>query len=175
MFKNSTRLTAIALVTVTSTAALFFSPASVAATATGTLLVSALVLSTCVVASTPVVFGNYTLGLVDNTGIISVTCTPDVLTYNVALGAGAATGATTSTRKLSLTTDSTKTLNYGLFRDAGHTQNWGSVGGTDTVPSTAATTTVAAVKTFTVNGEVPAGQVPAIGAYTDSVQITVNY
>ena len=150
-------------------------PASMAATATGSLAVTALVLSTCIVASTPVVFGGYTLAALDTSGLITVTCTPDVLSYNVALGAGTGTGATTASRKLTATLSPTDTLNYALYRDSGRTLNWGEQQNADTLASSGATTDLGAIKTFTVFGRLGANQAGAIGAYLDTVQITVNY
>lgn len=169
-FITSTKLASVAL----AAAGLASVPASFAAQATGSLSVTALVLSTCVVVSTPVVFGNYTLGLLDNTGIITVTCTPDVTNYNVALGTGAGASATTSARKLTQIAG-TDTLNYALYRDSGRSQNWGEVPNVDTVASADATTTLLGVKTFTVYGRLMANQAGAVGAYLDTVQITVNY
>ncbi len=153
-------------------AGLVYAPVSSAATATTLLAVSAVVLQTCVAAATPIVFGDYTLTALDNTGVITVTCTPDVLTYNVALGAGNGTGATTTNRKLTFLTN---TLNYSLFRDSARTQNWGSNPGVDTVASSAATTDLGIVKTFTVYGRLPGSQSGGIGTYADLVQVTVNY
>ncbi|WP_309679155.1 spore coat U domain-containing protein [Polaromonas sp.] len=167
---TSVKLASIAL----AVAGLASAPASMAATATGSLAVSAAVLSTCVVVSTPLVFGNYTLATVDATGLISVTCTPDITSYNVALGSGTGTGATTSARKLTSATSS-DTLTYSLYRDSGRTQNWGDVPNVDTAASANATTTVGAVKSFTVFGRVAAGQASATGSYLDTVQINVNY
>lgn len=165
----------IKLATVTAAlaaAGLVYAPVSSAATATTTLGVAAVVLQTCIAAATPVVFGNYTMSALDNTGVITVTCTPDVTVYNVALGAGTATGATTTTRKMTLTG---ATLNYALYRDAARTQNWGDVAGTDTVASAAATTDLGTIKTFTVYGRLNGAQAVGIGAYADLVQVTVNY
>lgn len=170
----SNKLAVLASATALTVAGLVYAPASTAATATTTLGVAAVVLQTCIAAATPVVFGNYTLTALDNTGIITVTCTPDVLTYNVALGAGNGAGATTSTRKLTSVLDSS-TLNYSLYRDSARTQNWGSVQNTDTVASTAATTDLGTIKTFTVYGRLPESQTGTVGAYADIVQVTVNY
>ncbi|SFU38613.1 Spore coat protein U (SCPU) domain-containing protein [Polaromonas sp. YR568] len=158
------------LATVTlALAGLAAAPSSPAATATGVLAVSAIVLSTCVVVATPLVFNNYTLAILNSTATITVTCTPDVLTYTVGLDAGLG-GGTTSTRKVTFLTN---TLNYGLYRDAGHTQNWGNSAGVDTQPSSAGTGTL--VKLFTVHGQLAANQPGAIGTYLDTVQINVEY
>ncbi len=171
-YSTSMKLASIAL----SVAALGSSPASVAATATGALPVTALVLSTCVVAATPVVFGNYSMAARDATGIITVTCTPDILSYNVGLGTGVGSGATTTARNLTAVLPLTgDPLNYALYRDSNRTQNWGDEAGVDTVASAAATTDLGAIKTFTVYGRLAADQVGAVGAYADLVEITVNY
>lgn len=153
-------------------AGLVYAPVSSAATAQTTLAVAAVVVQTCIAAATPIVFGDYALLALDNTGVITVTCTPDVLTYNVALGAGTGTGATTSARKMTYLTN---TLNYALFRNSARTQNWGSTPGTDTVASSAATTDLGTIKTFTVYGRLLGAQAVGIGAYADLVQVTVNY
>jgi spore coat protein U-like protein len=145
---------------------------ALAATAVTGLAVSATVLATCVAAATPVVFGNYTLTALDTTGLITVTCTPDVLAYTVAIDGGTGSGATTSARKLSF---GLNTLNYALYLDGSRTQNWGNTQNTDTLAASAATTTVGAVKTFTVYGRLPANQTSAAGVYSDTVQVTVTY
>lgn len=146
--------------------------AMAATTANTTLAVSATVLATCIAVATPVVFGNYTLTSLDNTGVITVTCTPDVTAYTVALDAGAGSGATTSVRKM---TFGANTLNYALYSDMGRNQNWGNVQNTDTVAASAATTTVGVVKTFTVYGRLPANQTSTAGVYSDIVQVSVTY
>lgn len=168
--RTSFKLASLAL----AAAALATAPATMAATATGSLLVSAIVLSTCVVVSTPVVFGNYTLGAVDTSGLVSVTCTPDITSYNVALGAGTGSGANTTVRKMTNALSS-DTLNYSLYHDSGRTQNWGDVANVDTAASASATTTVGPLKTFAVHGRIAAGQATATGSYLDTVQINVNY
>ena len=137
---TSFKLAAVAL----AAATLVIAPVSMAATATTSLAVTAAVLSTCVVVSTPLVFGNYTLATVEASGLISVTCTPDITNYNVALGSGTGTGATTAARKLT-SVSSSDTLNYSLYRDSGRTQNWGDVPNVDTAASANATTTIGPV------------------------------
>jgi spore coat protein U-like protein len=155
-------------------AALLAGPAAHAATATGSLAVSATVLSTCLVASTPIVFGNYTLGSLDASGLITVTCTPDITAYNVALNAGVGAGSTTAVRKMTSVSTS-DTLSYGLFRDNARTQNWGDVPNVDTILASAATTNLGAIKTFAVYGRLGANQTVSTGAYLDTVQVTINY
>lgn len=171
---KSLQLAAIAIA-VTSVAS---APAALAATATGTLLVSAVVLSTCIVAATPIVFGNYSFNTptaADTTGLITVTCTPDITTYNVGLGIGAGSAATIAIRKLTSALTPASTLDYALFRDTGRTQNWGQTVGTDTALDSTATTDNGTLKIFTVYARLGANQVAAIGAYADTVAITVTY
>jgi spore coat protein U-like protein len=165
-FVPSKKLAAVTL----ALAGLAAAPSSQAANATGLLAVSAIVVSTCAVVATPLVFTNYALAILDSTATITVTCTPDVLNYTVGLNEGLGAGSTTSTRKVTFLTN---TLNYGLYRDTGRTQNWGNAAGVDTQPSSAGTGTL--VKLFTVYGQMPAGQTGAIGTYLDTVQINVVY
>ena len=148
-------------------------PTSFAATASGSMTVTANVLSSCVVSSTPLNFGNYAMGTVDSNAFITVTCTPDISSYNVALDSGTGSGATTSARKLTTSTGST--LNYTLYRNSGRSLNWGNVSGTDTVTEAFGAVVSAAAKSFTVYGRIPADQIPGVGVYGDTVQVTVNY
>lgn len=142
-------------------------PAS-AATAVGALAVSATVLAFCAVSSTPLAFGNYSSAQLDSTATVLVTCSNGT-TYNVGLDAGAGTGASTTTRKL--TGPSSATFNYTMYRDSGHTTNWGNTVGTDTASGTGN----GLVQTLTVYGRIPGGQYPGTGAYVDTVVVTVTY
>lgn len=154
-----------------SLCALFAAPQAQAATAPGTLGVTAIVLNVCVVATTPVVFANYTLLQTDVTGLITVTCTGAPASYTIGLGAGNAAGATTATRKMTSLTTATL-LSYGLFRDAARTQNWGENINTDTLDVTGP----GAIGLYTVYGRLPPNQNSvAAGAYLDTVAVTVNY
>lgn len=147
------------------------SGAASAATATSTLSVSATVLKSCTVATTPVLFGNYdptSATAKTGTGSVAVTCTSGT-SYDVGLDAGAGTGATVASRKLTL---SSNTLNYALYSDSGYTSVWGVTIGTDVVHATAP---VSLVNTHTVYGSIPAGQGATLGAYTDTVNVTVTY
>lgn len=140
-----------------------------AATATGTLSVSATVLNVCTVAALPMAFGNVTPGAspADSTATITVLCTSGT-PYNVLLGQGA-NGTAVTNRKMK--DAGTNTLNYALYSNAGYTTNWGATIGTDTVAGTGTGLNV----THTVYGRVAASQYVAPGVYTDTVAITVNY
>ena len=142
-------------------------PSAIAATATTTLPVTATVLATCIVVATPLIFGNYSGAQLDAQAALTVTCTLGTA-YNVRLDAGAGTGATIATRKLSF---GANTLDYTLSRDAARTQNWGITDGTDTGDGTGAL--VPAI--LNVYGRIPAGQFSAPGAYLDTVGVTVFY
>jgi spore coat protein U-like protein len=141
--------------------------AAQAATATGNMTVTATVSATCTVTGSTLAFGAYVSAAVDNTANMTVNCTNST-PYTVSLDAGAGAGATTSVRKM---TSGGNTLNYTLFRDAGRTQNWGAVIGTDKLAGTG----TGANQTVTVYGRITAAQTVAAGAYTDTVGITITY
>ena len=71
-----------------------------ATTATGTIAVSATVLSFCAIAALPLAFGNYSNAVLNATTTLTVTCTTGT-TYNVGLDPGIGTGATVAARKMS--------------------------------------------------------------------------
>ena len=152
---------AIALTFAASTA-----PA-IAATATGTLVISATVLSVCALTGGTVPFGNYTGAQLDQTGSLSVLCTSGV-PYTISLDAGTGTGATTAARKM---TTVGGTLNYALYRETGRSTNWGNVINTDTVAGTG----TGLLQTVSVYGRIPGGQTPIVGVYADTVTVTLTY
>jgi spore coat protein U-like protein len=157
------------LLCATLAAAMLASSAPVtAATATGSLVITATVLASCTVVGSTIAFGNYTSTQVDQTGNIAVVCTNGT-SYSVALDAGAGTGATTSVRKL--TGSLGGTLNYALYRDSGRTSNWGSTIGTDTESGTGTGLT----QNLTVYGRIASAQTPLAGTYTDTVTVTLTY
>jgi spore coat protein U-like protein len=141
---------------------------AIAATATTTFNVTATVVATCLVAATPLAFGNYT-GVVDPAAsTVTVTCT-NTTPYNVGLSVGLATGATVTTR--SMTGPASALLGYGLFTNAGHTTNWGFTIGTDTVAGTGN----GLAQPISVFGQIPASEFVAPGAYADTITATVTY
>ncbi len=139
-----------------------------AATATTTFTVTANVPATCVITANPLNFGTYTGVQVTATTTLNVTCT-NTTTYNVGLNQGSASGATVTTR--AMTGSNGGTLNYSLYQDQGLSKNWGNTAGTDTVSGTGN----GSAQPITVYGEVPAGQYPTPGTYTDTVTATVYY
>jgi spore coat protein U-like protein len=151
----------------------FFVPSGVvmAATATTTFAVTATVLKFCTVVATPMVFGTYdSTAVVDSTSTITVTCTAGT-SYDIGLGAGTGAGATVTTRKMTGTVATTSTLNYFLYRDSGHTLNWGTVIPAETLHKVTGTDPAAS----TVFGSIPAGQLSTPDAYADLIAVTVTY
>lgn len=159
------RFTSIAAIS--SILAISNTPAS-AASSTASLAVSATVLSTCALTGGVIAFGTYTSAQLDQTGTLTVLCTSAV-PYTVALDAGAGSGATIAARKM--TGSAGGTLNYALYRETGRTSNWGNTGAADTVAGNGS----GIVQTLTVYGRIPAGQTPIVGAYTDTVTVTLTY
>jgi spore coat protein U-like protein len=122
----------------------------------------------CGIAANPLNFGNYAGAVLNVTTTLQVGCTGGT-PYNVGLNAGTATGATVTNR--SMTGPAAALLGYKLFSNAGRTTNWGNTVGTDTVAGTGNGT----IQSLTVYGQLPAGQSPGPGAYTDTIVATVTY
>jgi spore coat protein U-like protein len=144
-----------------------FTGNSYAATTTGTFTVSSTVVATCSVSASNLTFGNYIGAQVDATTTIGVTCT-NGSPYDIGLDAGTAPGATTSTRQM---VSGGNTLNYSLFSNAGRTANWGNIVGTDTVNITGN----GGLQNTTVYGRIPASQLSPVGAYTDTITVTITF
>lgn len=105
----------------------------------------------------------------DDNGTLVVNCTTGT-PYNIGLSAGAYTGATVTTRRMSFGANS---IPYSLYRDAARTLNWGNTVGTDTLTGTGN----GANQTVTVFGRVAGGanvNVPA-GTYVDTITATITY
>jgi spore coat protein U-like protein len=137
-------------------------------TATTDFTVTAIVQATCLISAGNLAFGTYTGALINSTSTISVTCT-NTTPYNVGLNAGTATGATVTTREMK--GPGSGLLGYSLYQNSTHTTNWGNTVGTDTEPGTG----TGSVQSLTVYGQVPLGQFPAPGAYSDTITATVTY
>lgn len=165
---NMIRRTALASVIALVTA---FNSAS-AATATGTLSVTASVASVCLVSNATLAFGSYdptSAAALNAATTLTLTCTLGT-PYNIGMSAGAGTGATTTLRVL---TSGSNTLDYKLFRDSGRTLNWGNTVGTDTLSGTSSASTLA--NTINIYGQIPINEAAPTGSYTDSVTVTVTY
>ncbi len=144
--------------------------AAPAATATGSLAVSATVLDVCTVSALPIAFGNFSPSgsATDATTTITVLCTLNT-PYTIRLDDGA-NGSAVTARKMKIAAG-TDTLDYALYSDASRTQNWGETDGTDSVAGTGTGLSAS----HTVYGRISASQYVPAGVYTDTVTITVNY
>jgi len=63
-------------------------------------------------------------------------------------------------------------MNYEVYRDSGRTVVWNT---TNTVGGTSASKTTAINGGFIAYGRIPSGQDVTIGAYNDTLLVTVNY
>ena len=142
-----------------------------AGTATGSMAVSALVLESCTVVATPMLFGALTevgSANVDSTATLTLTCTPNADFY---IGMNDGTNASSGQRRLKHSANA-EFLNYNLYIDAGRSQPWGNTAGTNTKPGTAPLGT----SIHTVYGQIPAGVAGvSAGAYADTVTVTVTF
>jgi spore coat protein U-like protein len=139
-------------------------------TVTASIAVSATVLSSCGVTALPLAFGTYSPTQSTNTTAqttVAVTCTNGT-PYNVGLNAGAGTGATVATRKM---TSGSNTLNYSLYQDSGYSTVWGNTIGSNTVAGTGS----GLVQTINVYGSATALQAVPAGAYTDTITVSLTY
>ncbi|MDR3741345.1 MAG: spore coat U domain-containing protein [Terracidiphilus sp.] len=135
--------------------------------ATTSFVLTVVIAANCSISANPLAFGSYTGALLNATTTLSVSCTSGTA-YNVGLSAGNGSGATVTTR--AMTGPSSAQLKYSLFSNSGRTTNWGNttgswVGGTGT----------GAAQSLSVYGQIPAGQYPTPGSYTDTITATVNY
>jgi spore coat protein U-like protein len=140
-----------------------------AATSTSTIIVTATVLSFCLVSAAPLVFGNYSSAQLDATATLTASCTLGT-PYTIGLDQGAGTGATVAARHMNGTVAGS-TLNYSISSDTIRSVVWGNVAGTNTTASTG----TGIVQTFTAFGRIPAAQLSAPGIYTDTVTVTLTY
>jgi spore coat protein U-like protein len=129
---------------------------------------TATVLAGCLVSATDLNFGNYSGQLITAPSTVTVSCTNST-TYNIGLNAGTGGTATVTTREM--TSPALATLHYGMFRDSGHTLNWGNTPGTDTVAGTGN----GIAQPRTIYGQMAAGQSGNPAIYSDTIIVTVTY
>jgi spore coat protein U-like protein len=145
-----------------------------AGSTTGTIAVSATVVASCTVATTPLNFGtsiNVLSGApINGTATVTTTCSNEA-PYTIKLNAGTTSGATVTARKMAGGTGGTDTLNYSLSAVSNGGSNWGNDASTD-VDDTGNGTAQA----HTVYGQIPSGQnTVSVGAYTDTITATVDF
>jgi len=125
--------------------------------------------SSCTVSATTLDFGNRGVldANIDATNQITVTCSSAV-PYTVSLNGGSSGASDPTQRKMSL---GPTQITYGIYRDAGRSQPWGSTIGTNTVAGTG----TGSAQVLTGYGRVPPQTTPAPGTYTDTIVVTVTY
>ncbi len=148
--------------------ALLGTPAARAAQATSTFTVTATVTSGCTVSATNLAFGLYdSTSLADRSGSSTITVMCSLGTpYSVGLDLGQYASA--GVRRMALGADR---LTYQLFRDAALSLPFGAIGSGLTVPGVG----TGIAQSVPVFGLLPAAQVVPLGAYTDTVTVTVEY
>lgn len=133
----------------------------------GTFNVTTAVLSECTMSATALGFNNYdpvvtnAAAPLDASSSLTAYCTKST-TGSVTMGNGL---YFTLTRRMAGPASSF--LNYGLFSDSSRATPWASVAATSTSKNTPIG--------LTLYGRVPGAQDPAAGAYSDTVQATINY
>jgi spore coat protein U-like protein len=118
-------------------------------------------------------FGNYDVfsaTSTDSVGNISYTCSGGA-TLTIALSAG---GAPSFNPRRLARAGGGFTLSYNLFLDAGHTQIWGDGTGGSLLsgPTSPVDNAVVVVPIF---GSLPPGQDVGVGAYSDTIMVTLNF
>jgi spore coat protein U-like protein len=150
---------------------------SQAATATGLMTVTATVAATCVVGTSTLAFVTATsaaiaAGNVDAIGTVSVNCTSGSA-YTVALSAGAGTGATVASRKMTAGAGATaQLLPYTVYTTAARTTVWGD--------GSTASATVAGIgsgvsQSIAAYGRIFQSPLVQAATYTDTLNVTVTY
>jgi len=147
--------------------------ASFADTATAPLLVTATVLKSCELATTPVAFGTVTpslTGVADAAGSVDVVCTKDT-PYVLDLSTGG-NSATFGARNMAGGGGNTDLLSYNLYTTAARTAVWGDT--TESTSQVLGTGTGASIS-HAVYGRLSRNQFVTPDDYTDVVTVTVTY
>ncbi|MGC1303552.1 MAG: spore coat U domain-containing protein [Caulobacteraceae bacterium] len=133
-------------------------------------------LCSCTASATGVSFGAYNpLSTTPNdaTGTVTVSCILTVSltgSYTIALSTGASNSFTARSLQ-----GGGSTLAYNLYVATARTQVWGDgTGGTQTVTGSFPAI-LTNTQSFNVFGRIPAGQNVPVGAYTDTIIVTVTY
>lgn len=150
---------------------------SFAATDTDPFVVTATVGSSCTILATDLPFGSYdTSSATPTTGSSTVTVNCTLLTpYTVILDEGVGSGAAYATgRKMTGDTNTSVTLTYNLYNDAGHSTVWGD-GTVGSVSVTGVGLGPLINANHTVYGSIPAQQNVSAQGYADTVTATITY
>jgi spore coat protein U-like protein len=156
-----------------------------ASPATGTLSVTATVINNCAFTTTAVAFGNYDPAVVNaagganltGEGNLLVTCTTgDAITIDFDQGGNPTNASTPTVPARQMVYNGTNLLAYSLFWPNAANNGtvtatlWGTGGGTSF-----AYTATGVQEQVNVFGSVGKGQNIPAGAYTDTVNVSVNY
>lgn len=125
--------------------------------------------ASCSISTTAISFGSYDVfsnAPTDTTGSVTVNCAPVSTPYTIALESGLHGPMNNRAMQSAI---SNKKLRYNLYIDAAHSTIWGN--------GTANTAVVNGNTSATVNvyGRIPPEQNVDIGAYSDSVTVTVTF
>ena len=143
-----------------------------AASVTTTIPVSATVIQSCTITAGPVSFGHYngiSGAATDVIATMSPTCTTGKR-YAISLDAGVGAGASASARML--TGPGGARLMYGIYTDAARTTVWGD-GSNGTVQKFGLGN--GTVQPIQMYGRLPAEQNSTVGAYSDTLTVTLTY
>lgn len=157
-----------------------FVPAS-AASSTGSLSVSARLLPQCSVSATNMNFGatnflplNTSL---DATSTVTARCSPNT-SYKILAETGPGGEGCGSARRLTHSSLPGIQISYYLSVEyppnSGSRQLWGNGDGVN-CPAVIVGLGNGAAQPYTAYGEIPAGQTPAAGTYTDTVVLSISY
>jgi spore coat protein U-like protein len=143
-------------------------------TATATFTVTLTLQANCSISANPLNFGtNGVLGTaINQQTTVAVTCT-NTTPYNVGLDAGNVTGSSVTSRLMAgtATGNTTTTVGFQLYQDAGRTVIWGNTQSTNTVAGTG----TGSAQSLTVFGQVPAQATPRPDTYQTTVTATVFF
>jgi spore coat protein U-like protein len=138
-------------------------------TASSTLAVSATVITSCTVLPGTLAFGNYnptSASPLDVDGSFTISCTTGTAPV---VGLGLGLNSTGSTRRM---TNGTVFLTYEIYKETGRSNVWGDTGGATKTLSAAASIVP---QTIPVYGRIPANQSATLGAFADTVSITLTF
>jgi spore coat protein U-like protein len=135
-----------------------------AATTTGVLTATANINASCTVSGNTMAFGTYSGTQIDQTGIITASCTPGT-SYTIAM-----TTAQTGGNYVMNTSPVVDPLNYKLYKDVGRITE--IIAGTQIVTNGHGN---GHNQTTNVYGRLPAAQNASIGAYSGTTTFTLSY
>ena len=149
-----------------------------AQTSTSSFTVTATVSANCTVSTVGITMGAYDPVVahvstpLDANGSVTVACTAGATT-TIGMDQGSnPTATSTAALPERQMADGPNALRYDLYQDSARTTVWGDVG----TPAVVSYNSVGfAPTTFTIFGQVPAGQDVNVGTYSDTVTATISF